>query len=215
MKDIAIFGAGGFGREVLTLINDINKVQKQWNMIGFFDDGFPVGDSINGFPVLGGMDRLNEWENKLSLVIAIGSPKVKRRIVSSITNDLIDFPTMIHPSVIIGDEKFVNIGKGGIICAYNVITTNVEIKDFVTLNLCCTVGHDTIIHDFSAFMPSCNISGEVIIGEDVYCGTGVKIINRIEIGENSIIGAGAVVVSSQPCNCTIVGVPAKAIKKNN
>lgn len=35
MKDIAIFGVGGFGREVLTLIQDINKVEPTWNVIGF------------------------------------------------------------------------------------------------------------------------------------------------------------------------------------
>ena len=63
-------------------------------------------------------------------------------------------------------------------------------------------------------MPTCNISGEVKINDCVYCGTGVKIINQLEIGENSVIGAGAVVTASQPNNCTIVGIPAKVIKRN-
>ena len=62
-------------------------------------------------------------------------------------------------------------------------------------------------------MPSCNISGEVIVEEGVYCGTGVKIINQIQIGEYSTIGAGAVVVSNLPAHCTAVGVPAKVIKQ--
>ena len=64
-------------------------------------------------------------------------------------------------------------------------------------------------------MPSVNISGEVIISEKVYVGTGAKIINQIEIGENSIIGAGAVVSKSIPSNCTAVGVPAKPTKFHN
>jgi serine acetyltransferase len=64
-------------------------------------------------------------------------------------------------------------------------------------------------------MPGVNISGEVIINENVYVGTGAKIINQLEIGSNSIIGAGAVVSKSIPDNCTAVGIPAKPIKFHN
>ena len=61
-------------------------------------------------------------------------------------------------------------------------------------------------------MPTVNISGEVNIGEEVYVGTGAKIINQLEIGENTIVGAGAVVAKTLPANCTAVGIPAKPIK---
>ena len=43
MQDIAIFGAGGFSREILTLIQDVNRVSPVWNVVGFFDDGYPKG----------------------------------------------------------------------------------------------------------------------------------------------------------------------------
>ena len=99
---------------------------------------------------------------------------------------MIDFPTLIHPSAMMGNNEYLKIGRGCIICAGCIVTTNIEIKDFVILNLACTVGHDTRIGNYASFMPSCNISGEVNIGDCVYCGTGVKIINRIEIGEYSI-----------------------------
>jgi serine acetyltransferase len=61
-------------------------------------------------------------------------------------------------------------------------------------------------------MPTVNISGEVVVNEAVYVGTGAKIINLLEIGENTIVGAGAVVYKSLPANCTAVGIPAKPIK---
>ena len=119
---------------------------------------------------------------------------------------------LIHPSVIIGDKDYVKIGKGCIICAYTVITCDVEIDDFVILNLACTLGHDTIVKEHCAFMPTCNISGECVIEEGVYCGTGVKIINQTSIGAETIVGAGAVVVKPLPAKCTAVGAPAKPIK---
>lgn len=212
MKDIAIFGVGGFGREVLTLIQDINKVEPVWNVIGFFDDGYEIGYETHGLKNLGGTKELSAWETPLAVAIAIGTPSIKRTILNNIHNDLIEYPILIHPSVIIGDKDYVKIGKGCIFCAYTAITCDVEVGDFVILNLACTLGHDTVIEDYSAFMPSCNISGEVRIGEGVYCGTGVKIINQTSIGENTIVGAGSVVTKPLPANCTAVGVPAKVIK---
>ena len=212
MKDIAIYGAGGFGREVLTVIHDINKSEKKWNIIGFFDDGKEKGEFINNYPLLGGIKALNEWSTPLSIAVSIGAPSVKKSIVQKISNPLIDFPTLIHSSVVIGEERNVHFGKGCIICANNVITTNVKIGDFVILNLCCTAGHDAVIGDFSAVMPVGIISGEVNIGEEVYIGTGATIINQINIGRKAIIGAGAVVIRDVPNGATVVGVPAKEIK---
>ena len=212
MKDIAIFGVGGFGREVLALIKDINKVKPTWNIVGFFDDGYEKGVMVNGYSNLGKTEELNNWKTPISLAVSIGSPGIKKKILDKITNPLVDYPTLIHPSVWIGDKEFVEIGRGCIICAGVMITTNVEIKDFVILNLQCTVGHDTVINSNAAFMPSVNISGEVNIGEGVYVGTGAKIINQIEIGEYTIVGAGAVVAKNLPAHCTAVGIPAKPIK---
>ena len=163
LKDIAIFGVGGFGREVLTLIRDINRKEPTYCFIGFFDDGHQTGEMINGFPVLGKTEDLNQWESELAIAISIGNPSVKKRVVNKITNPKVSYPTLIHPSTLIGAPEYLNVGKGCIICAGNMITTNIEIGDFVVLNLGCTVGHDTVIKDYAAFMPSCNISGEVRI----------------------------------------------------
>ncbi len=60
MKKIAIYGAGGFGREVAFLIDDINKVNLQYEFIGYFDDGKEKGEIANSFPVLGGRKNL-KW----------------------------------------------------------------------------------------------------------------------------------------------------------
>ena len=215
MKDIAVYGAGGFGREVLALIKNINTVTPTWNIVGFFDDAFEKGEMFNGYPNLGGVDDLNKWETPISIAVSIGSPVSKKGVLDRISNPLVDYPTLMHPSVWIGDKDFVEIGKGGIICAGVMITTNIIIKDFVILNLQCTVGHDTVINDYSSFMPSVNISGGVNIGECVYVGTGARIINHLVIGDNTIVGAGAVVAKTLPSNCTAVGVPAKPIKYNN
>ena len=210
MKQIAIFGAGGFGREVKMLIDQINAVEKIWEFIGYFDDDFTHA-KVPAKEQLGGMERLNAHEEQLFLVLAIGNPVVKRKIHSKITNAKIQYPTLIHPNVVAGTSN-VSIGEGCIICAGNILTVDLRIGNHVILNLACTVGHDTIIGNYCSFMPGVNISGEVDIKEAVYVGTGAKIINQLEIGLNTIVGAGAVVSKSLPENCTAVGIPAKPIK---
>lgn len=217
MEKIVIIGAGGFGREVKTIIDTINDKQSNnvYQFIGFFDDGFEKGKMINGFPVLGGIGDLNDFSEPLNVVVAIGDPLVKRKIIKNIKNNSkLSYPNIIHPSVLISKDD-VKVGEGNIICGGTIITCNIEIKDFVILNLMCTVGHDTKINSYSSFMPSVNISGEVIIEEAVYVGTGAKIINQLTIGQNTVVGAGAVVAKSLPENCTAVGIPAKPIKFHN
>ncbi|WP_277115427.1 acetyltransferase [Chryseobacterium sp.] len=210
MKKIAIIGAGGFGREVKMLIDHINQEEKLYEIYGFYDDKHYDHD-INGVPYLGKVEKINEVKEFLCIAVAIGDPKTKKKIIQRINNPNIEFPTLIHPSVIIGQDD-IQIGKGNIICAGVIITINIVIENFVILNLSCTVGHDTIIKNYSSFMPTVNISGEVVINEAVYVGTGAKIINLLEIGENTIVGAGAVVYKNLPANCTAVGIPAKPIK---
>lgn len=212
MNKIAIFGSGGFGREVLMLIDQINKEKKQWEFIGFFDDGKEIGSNVNGYSILGGTLELNNYiSSDLYLVVAIGNPYIKRKIIGNLNNSKIKFATLIHPSVSIQNYGL-SIGYGCIITSGVILTVNIEIGNHVILNLGCTVGHDTKIGDFCSFMPSVNISGEVIIEEGVYVGTGAKIINLLTIGEWTTVGAGALVVKSLPSNCTAIGIPAKPMK---
>jgi sugar O-acyltransferase (sialic acid O-acetyltransferase NeuD family) len=212
MKKIAIYGAGGFGREVKMLIDQINQKEKSFDFIGYFDDGVEKGKIINHYPVLGGLNELNNFSENLNLVFSLASPSIKEDLLSKITKRNLFFPVLIHPSCHIGTDQ-VQIGEGSIICAGSIITVNIEIGKHVFLNLSCTIGHDTVIEDYCSFMPSVNISGEVKIGKGVYCGTGAKIINQLEIGENSTIGSGAVVVKNVPNGVTVVGVPARILNK--
>ena len=213
--DIAIYGAGGFGLEVAMLIGQINQVRSRWNLIGFFDDGVPVGAVVNEWPVLGGMQALNARSKPLAVVFGLGIPKTRQFVVDKLDNPNLWYPSLIHPSVVMGPSDYVEIGSGAIICAGTIITTNIRIGRYVILNLACTVGHETEIGDCCSFMPTCNISGEVKIGQASFWGTGAKVINRCSVGDHTTIGAGAVVIGDLPPGVTAAGVPAKIIKSDS
>lgn len=211
MKDIIIIGSGGFGREVAWLIEDINKVNKTWNIIGFVDDNEKVqGTKINGYEVIGNIEWLKDQE--FNVVNAIGDPIVKKKVMKKLEESKNTYPVLIHPSVIYSDK--INFGEGTIICAGNIITVNIEIGKHVIVNLDCTIGHDCILGDYTTILPSVNISGCSNLEECVSVGTGSAIIQGITIGKNTVIGAGSVVIKDLPENCTAVGSPAKPIKFN-
>lgn len=208
MKDIVIIGAGGFGREVAWIIEDINKIKKEWNILGFVDDNRNVqGKLLNDFEVLGDIDWLLRQD--LYAVEAIGNPIAKKVIMERLERSNVKFPTLIHPSVVFSERAV--IGEGSIICPGSILTVNISIGKHVIINFNCTVGHDSIIGDFTTILPGVNVSGAVTIGDCVNIGTGSAIINNVNIGANTTIGAGAVVVRDLPSDCTAVGVPAKPI----
>lgn len=211
MKKIAIYGAGGFGREVAMLIGQINAASPRWEIAGFFDDApGQKGRNVAGLKVLGGIDDLNRVAVDLNIVLALGNPPTKRKVFDAILNPHVIFPSLVHPGVIFPPET--DLGLGCIICAGSILTVNVKLEDFVMLNLRCTIGHDTRLGAFTSVMPGVAISGEVRVGSEVYIGTGASVLNGVEIGSGSVVGAGAVVNRSLPDHCTAVGVPARVIK---
>jgi sugar O-acyltransferase (sialic acid O-acetyltransferase NeuD family) len=211
-KPLVIFGAGGFGREVLQILRDINLVTPgTWNPIGFIVDGeYKTHPFVQGLPVLGGIEWLSK-NKEAHVVIAVGSSADRRRIAMRIVSECNNlFATLVHPRAWIG--KYVHVGCGSIICAGALITTDIHIGEHVHINIGSTIGHDAIINDFVTLNPSANISGNVTLQQGVEIGTGSVIIPYAHVGSWTIIGAGSIVTKSLDDNVTAVGVPARAVK---
>ncbi len=212
MKDIAIYGAGGFGREVACLIKRINEKEPTWNLIGFFDDNISLKDTRNEYgTVLCGINELNSWEKDLDIVMFIGSPKVLKRIVDNIRIERVDFPNLIAPDVIFMDKANVTMGKGNIICTGCLISCNAKIGNFNCLNDFVSIGHDTNIGDFNAFMTATRISGMVLIGQFNYFGVNSCVLQGIKIGNETTVAAGSAVMRRTKDGYTFIGVPASPL----
>lgn len=209
MKDVVIIGAGGFAREVAWLIEEINKKNEQWNILGFIDDNTEnIGKSLNGYKIIGNTDYLNEMNKNIYAVIAIGNGKIRKKVVEKLKKR--KFGILIHPNVSISDS--ISIGEGSIICSGNILTVNINIGKHVIINLDCTIGHDAVIENFSTFLPGTNLSGETIVEECSTLGTGSTVIQGVKIGKNVMVGAGAVVIRDISDDSTAVGNPARIIK---
>lgn len=204
-KEIAIYGAGGLGREILSLL----KALPEWNVVGFYDDGLPKDSRVNQLPVWGGVHDLLRQTKPLRLVLAIGDPGIKARLAETLqVNPLLEYPVLIHPSAILQDHSTIVLGKGLVITAGVILTTEIQLGDHVLINLNTTVGHDVRIGHCSSLMPGVNIAGGVTIGSKVLIGSGANVLNGLTIGDNVKVGSGAVVTKNVEPGQTVVGVPA-------
>lgn len=214
-RDLYIYGAGGFGREVYWLIERINENHmkkygyNKWNVKGFIDDSPNLkGEKIYGFNIYD--SSIFSDDKFLNICLAIGSAKTRERIANKLElNKNINFPNLIDPSVLMSET--IRIGKGVIICAGNILTVDIKISDFVIINLNCTVGHDTYINNFVTLYPGVNLSGNCKVGKLCELGTNSCVLQNLKIGNNNMIGAGAVVTKNFENNKTIVGVPGKEL----
>ena len=212
MKDIVIFGAGGLGREVACLIKRINAVNPQWNLVGFYDDGIAVGSQNEYGSVLGNVDDLAAIENERSVAIAIGSPKIVRKIASILSvNPNLSFPNLISPDFSVSDPDNYEIGFGNIIQRNCTFSCNIKMGNFNILNTGIGIGHDVIIRDYNSFMPAVKISGEVTLGDCNFFGVGSIVLQQIKIGNGIKLGAGSVLMRKAKDDTLYMGNPAKKV----
>ena len=211
MKDIAIYGFGGFGHEVACLIQHINEVHPTWNIVGYFDDGVAVGTECKYGKVLGNIDTLNTWDKPLSVVIAIGTVKYLEEIPNKITNPLVDFPNIIAPNCFFFDKESVILGKGNIITFGCRMSCNIKIGDFNILNGCVSFGHDVVLGSYNVMLPETRISGQVTIGDRNYFGARTFASQTIKIGNENRFGAGTFVLRKIKDGGLYMGNPAKKV----
>jgi sugar O-acyltransferase (sialic acid O-acetyltransferase NeuD family) len=211
MKDLVIYGMGGFGREVHQIVEDVNQDRATWNFLGFLDDDPDLrGAQAHGYPDLGGMEWLEQHPGT-AVVLSTGNPVTRWKIVKRLAAiGHTEFATLVHPRAWVGNR--VCLGRGTIIHAAASVTTDVTIGDHVILNKNCTVGHDVVIGDFVFVAPNVLI-GCSEIGEGTFFGASSSAVNYLPVGSWSIVGAGTVVLKELPSNVTAVGVPARIVDR--
>ena len=210
-RKIAIYGAGGLGREVAGGIQRINDSgSEKWELVGFYDDGKPIGSQISHYgKVIGGMDELNSVEEPLALAIAVGDPKTRKLIHERVINSHVFFPNLIAPSFKVLDDKTFEMGHGNIIQDGCSITCDVTVGNFNVLNGSNVLGHDVTIDDYNVLMPGVRLSGSVKMGECNLLGVDSVVLQKIKVGCNVTLGAGSVLMTKPKDGCTYIGVPAK------
>ena len=210
MRKLAIYGAGGFGKEVFCIVRKINEVQPQWNVVGFFDDGKEKGSAVGRYGnIIGGMDELNAWKEELSVVIALGTTSNLLKVTSLIHNPLIDFPNIIHPEAIFADWESVVIGKGNVVQRASAFSCDVTIGDFNVFNGGTVLGHDVTIGSHNILMPGVRISGATHVGDANFFGMSSIVMQGLKIGNQVSLSPGSVLLTRPRDGLLYMGNPAR------
>ena len=210
MKKIYILGAGGFGQELLQWIKDVNAVKPTWEIGGFLDDNLNALDKCKcDVKVVG---TIRDWQPKEDEVfaLALGSPELKRKIVSIMKAKGATFASVIHPTAML--SEFAEYGEGLVMFPYSKLSCNSTAGDFVTI-LATPVGHDTFIGDYTVISGGCNIVRNVKIGQGVFMAAGVCIAQDVTIGDGAYLGLGSVILKDVSPGAKMFGNPARPMPK--
>lgn len=191
MKKIIIIGAGGYGRELLQWIKDINEASPTWDIAGFIDDNLQALDRLEcDYPVIG---RIADWQPKEDEIftLAIGNPKTKEKIVSMMKAKGAVFADVIHPTANL--TQFSKHGEGLVMFPNAKLSVNSQVGDFVTI-LSSEIGHDVEIGDYSTISGVCSILPNVKIGKRVFLAANVAITYGVKIGDDAYLGLGSIIV---------------------
>jgi sugar O-acyltransferase (sialic acid O-acetyltransferase NeuD family) len=212
LKKIAIYGA----REDASarVILDTIQLQGLFLPSAFLDDNpDSFGKNIDGVQVIGGREKLAELKGLgiEGIVFDLGNNLVREELCRLSTVCGLELVNAIHPQSIIARD--VTLGGGIWIAAGAIINSSVVIGDGVIINTAATIDHNCVISSYTNISPGCHLSGRTFVGQHAFLGTGTITIPDVKIGDGAIVGAGTVVINDVPPHSTVVGVPARVVKK--
>lgn len=175
MKNILIIGAGDLGKELVWLIEDINRVSPTYVILGFLDDdGAKFEGEFYGYRVLGGIDMLEKLSEEIPLyaVIAIQDGDIRHQIVEK-HQEFTRWESIVHPTAVIAQTSPVNTG-----C---ILFPRV------------TISVDTKLGMFGLYYVNAIVCDDCTIGDYVTMMSGATVLEHTEIGDGCFLSAGSYV----------------------
>jgi sugar O-acyltransferase (sialic acid O-acetyltransferase NeuD family) len=206
-----IIGAGGFGREVFSIIEALESLDRMPHPAGFIDDDPSTADVARvhalGSRIVGSVDDLARRTEPFSAVLAIGSAFSREAIASLLAHSPVTFPVLVHPDTTMGCD--VRFAEGAVVAPGCRLSTNIDVGRHVHIDQNAAVGHDSRLGDFSRLNPHACVSGTVTIGRGALIGANATVLQGLDVGDEALVGAGSCVVTDVAPGTVVKGVPAR------
>lgn len=214
MKSYAIFGASGFGKEVMPLLRQQLHGARDVDLV-FVDDA-PSTELLNGHRVMTYQQWMKEPSSERFISIAIANSVAREKLTERCLSDGVKFIDICATNVMRHDA--VSLGEGSILCPFVTLTSNIRIGKQFHANIYSYVAHDCMIGDYVTFAPGVKCNGNVIVEDHAYIGTGAILKQGthhkpLVIGYGAVIGMGAVVTKNVAAGVTVIGNPARPLVK--
>lgn len=208
---LIIVGASGHSKVIIDVFEQMGNYQ----ILGLFDDGIPIGVEVLGYVLLGKINTIKSFlaeHADVQVFVAIGDNWTRSKVKSQLDQNIADihWANAVHPHAQIG--KGTVLGKGVAILAGAVINSEVHIDDFTIIGSNTTLDHESHLGAYASLAPGVCVGGNVRIGDFSAVGLGANIIHGISIGAQTVIGAGATVLQNFGDNLVVYGTPAREIR---
>ena len=209
--DIVLIGAGGHGKVVL----DIVQCQGKHRPIGFLDaDARLHGTRIGGVEVLGGLNLLHKLRSKArGAIVAIGDNRVRQQCAAEARSAGFELATAIHPAAVVAGSA--TLGSNVVVAAGAIVCTDATVGDSTIINTGASVDHECFLGEAVHVAPGARLAGRVRVEKGAFIGLGAAVIQCLTIGPRAVVGAGAVVIRDVPPAATVVGCPARIVRRSN
>lgn len=206
MKQIIFIGGGAVASEVISYLEDIEKQnpEKKFSILGFLNDDeedFKIKSEKYGFDAtyLGPIAD-HHFSTEFAYIFGFANPEGKSKIIDGLDIENLDFPNIIHPSVVI--SKSVQLGQGNVIYPNSVIGPNCKIGNFNLITSYSFISHDCELGSYN-FLSTGGLAGNVNVGDKNFFGIRSTVIPSVIIGSNNIIQAGMVIDKNVTDNETV------------
>lgn len=214
---LAIYGAGGLGREVLETVNQIQKSRRHWDSVFFVEDRAADDireKTVNGVPALDFELFISKFSpGECEFTIAVGEPAIREKLFQKVKERGYFLATIVHPSAFVTESA--TLKEGTVIQMLagigpdTVVGENTLIQSFVSVGHDSTIGRNSVCSSYAGIMGNCHIGNRTYIGVH----SGVR--EQIKIGNDTIIGMGSMVQRDIPDNVIAMGNPARPMKRND
>jgi acetyltransferase EpsM len=214
-KSVIIIGGLGNGSVIAAALDDAaRRGARDWAMAGYLNDRLKVGDLIEGYPVLGGLDQIQTYLRDdyffIYTIYRIDGPDRRVGLFGKLSIPDERLATFIHPAAYVAPNAV--LGPGCIIMPQASISANARLGRCNLVMVNATIGHNSEIGDFCHIAAQSCISSFVRLGRGVHVGLNATIREGLNLGDYSTVAMGAVLLNDIGEYEIWAGVPAKMLR---
>lgn len=191
---LLIIGAGGHGASVA----EAAELSGAFEVVGFLDDAFPVGQAVLNGSVIGAIGGLSNVDSLDSYraaceqaIVAVGNNAVREKLTQWLVNAGFSMATVIHPKAFVSPSAVV--GSGSAVMTGAIVGTQARLGLGSIVNCGAVVDHHARVEDFGHLGVNASMAGGTLLGRGAWMQAGAALAYGVEIPAGVILAPGVAV----------------------